>query len=231
MNTNRLIKYLIITLAIAALLMPGSLTALAEKGTNPGILPPDAHPQGNTLEGWSTKLFQAIFTTPLPDNPFYGAPNNNHCVYQLDGHMALLWANVFATEPYSCSVPPGTMLMIGVAGVFADDQEPTPCIGVDMGECVSGLYDIGGMTNLSGSIDGQALTNLDQYLVSFNGTYTAPEMDVFGYAPATPVQWAGKGVNIITTPLSVGEHTLHFHSEFPGFGITIDNTLVITVEP
>ncbi len=231
MTPQMLFKKMLLCLAIVALLFSSAQTALAVDGANPGILPPNAHIEGKSLAGWSAKLFQAIVTTPLPGNPFYAPDPNHHCAYQLDGHMALLWTYVFATEPYSCSVPPGTMLVVGVAGVFADNQDPTPCIDVDMSECVNALYDLGGPVNYSGSIDGKALTHLEQYLVDdVSGSYLAPANNIFGYPVGTPVEWAIKGVNIIIAPLPVGEHTLHFQAEFQGFGISTDNTLIITVK-
>jgi hypothetical protein len=220
------IKKRLIILAVILLLIPGVQVVMAR--ANPGILPPNSHPHGNTLAEWGAQVFQAIYATPLSENPF-GGDTGNHCAVQLVGHMALLWTNPFNPEPYSCSVPRGTMVAIPITAVWCDSNLDQLNTEEELRQCANDWY---GITDLQGSFDGVELTDLDQYLVTTAATsYTASDDPILGLPAGITGQFVMKGDFIITTPLSVGEHTLHFQGYYTNYGLMEDFTLILTVNP
>ena len=222
------VKRLFFSLLIVGLLLSTPQVAFAGGNQSPGLLPPSARPQGKTLGEWSAEVFQAIYETPVSENPFLGDPDH-HCAYKLDGHMALLWTDPFETLPYSCSVPSGVMLTIPVMGWFCDTVVDTNGDVSALRKCVDDNYDAAGFTNFQGSIDGKELKDLERYLVvSPPVKFKMPADNIFGYPEGIQGSLMVKGVNIITNPLSVGEHTFHFQADIPGLGVTVDFTLLIT---
>jgi hypothetical protein len=222
------IKKKLVILAVIMLLIPGVQVVMAR--ANPGILPPNSHPHGKTLAEWGAQVLKAQYEMPASINPF-SSDTGNHCAVQLVGHMALLWTNPFNPEPYSCSVPPGTMVVTPAAMVWCDSNLDQLDTEEELRQCANDWY---GVTGLQGSFDGVELTDLDQYLVTTAATsYTMPadSDNIFGLPWGTTGQFVGKGTFVILAPLPVGEHTLHFQGYYTNYGLMEDFTLILTVTP
>ncbi len=222
-------KKLVISFVVILLMLSGPRLVLASGGKNPSVLPPSAEPQGLTQSEWSAELFKFLYATPASENPITGS-TGNHCVVKMVGNFALVLTNPASSEPYSCSVPSGTMLVTPVGGGFCDTLSwPWPQGETGLRDCVSTLLTT---SDVQASIDGVEIENLAEHLVqSPLFSFTLPEGNIYGYPAGTTGQAMVQIHLLIVTPLPIGEHTLHFHSTYPALGnYTEDFTLQITVK-
>ena len=98
---------------------------------------------------------------------------------------------------------------------------------------------IAGAANLSVTLDGKAITNLQRAGQATVFAVALPEDNQFdapcatlGGVPAgifSPA--AGDGFYVLLDPLKKGKHTLHFHAEMPAGTLNQDVTYNLTVVP
>ncbi len=72
---------------------------------------------------------------------------------------------------------------------------------------------------------------MDQYISTtpYNHFTVGPD-NVFGQPAGTQGYSVGYGAFVLLAPLPPGEHTLHFHGEYPKFGdLVADKTIILTV--
>jgi hypothetical protein len=169
-----------------------------------------------------------LYTAPAAENPLAGT-TENHCATKVVDHVALLITNPTVTEPYSCSVSPGTMVFTPLGGVFCDTlSEPFPRNEEELRTCATGFR----LTDLQASIDGVALGDLDQYFfISPVVAFALSEANGLGFPSGSSGEAMMWGPFIMITGLDSGEHTLHAHATYPDFSLTQDFTINITVRP
>jgi len=155
-----------------------------------------------------------------PDGRFCQVDQTGGQVFFL-GHTALGAPTVRA-----CTISPGLSVQIFPGGSLcilhldADTED-------GLQQCVEeGLASIAAV---SADVDGVPVQNIDSYLTEvtplFSFTLTADNL--LGLPPG---EYQGRvgGWTLVTTPLSSGQHVIHFHDELPGPTVA-DTTYVLTV--
>jgi hypothetical protein len=169
--------------------------------------------------------------------------NGNHPVITggaFGGEDGVLFlTGVGGPASFDLTIPPGTALFFPVVNAECSVLEPDPFHGDDeasLRACANGHMD-----NTSGRfavIDGVPVNNLDDFrfespLFTFG---PLPENNLFQFfglnAPAgTTSDSVDAGYYLLLTPLSGGEHVIHFGGTFDAFGFSIDTTYNINVVP
>ena len=142
------------------------------------------------------------------------------------GAFFFLGNNFGGTTVRSCNVRPGQSISFSPAGTFcilhidADTEE-------GLRACVEETLPL--FTNLSVEIDGKPVNALENYrLVSALFDFTLPADNLVGLPPGTYQAVIG-GYFLMRTPLSPGQHVIHFHGEIPDFSFIFDVTYVLSV--
>jgi hypothetical protein len=191
--------------------------------------------RGTFAQSLDAQWWQWALSIPTLVNPQKDTTGQNAVV----GQRGSVWflAGVFGggTATRTCSVPEGTELFfpvingigINTPGVCGSPQEDVSDVQNDAANAIAGA------TNLSVTLDGKQIKNL-QHLQSVFAV-ALPEDNVFDstqcqvpagiYSPA-----AGDGFYVRLDPLPVGPHTLRFHAKIPPKSEQ-DVTYNITVVP
>jgi len=215
MRTSALWKRAALKLAAlftGALMLLVASTASA-RNENPGVLPPNSNPHGSSYEEWAADWADWFLSIPLSENPF-NDPDGRFCLVGQSGHVFLLGNNFGGVTVRSCNVPSGQMIFFGAAGTIgllhfdADTEDGLRNIVDDALSLIA---------NLSVDIDGKPVNDLQNYrFVSPLFDFTLPPDNLAGLPPG-PYQGVNGGYFLMLSPLSSGEHVVHFHSETPGF--------------
>jgi hypothetical protein len=189
----------------------------------------------------SAEWWQWALSIPASVNPQLDITDGRNAVV---GQRSSIWflAGIFGggTATRTCSVPQGTALFfpvingvgINTPNVCGSSQESVNEVRNDA------AMQIAGAANLSVTLDGVAIT-IPPRVESKVFAVALPEDNVFNslcggpgsvpagvYSPA-----AGDGFYVLLDPLSVGNHTLHFHAERPAGKLNQDVTYNLTVVP
>lgn len=252
----RRVKWLaVVTLGLlVALLLVASPAgvAQADKGPNPGVLPPQSHPHGKTYGEWSAAWWQWAFQSPVHNPPYTGAIYNPlfvngpaDCALGQTGRVWFIGGvmGISGAATRTCSIPTGTALFFPVLNVVWDNVGTVPPLDEAGLREVAALL-VGNPTDLYATIDGVPVTNLRDYRIfSPVFKYQLPAEDNFyqhlGVAvpgdawPSTTVEPAvADGYWLFLNPLPPGVHTLTFGgSSGPPGNFSTEVTYVITVTP
>jgi hypothetical protein len=131
------------------------------------------------------------------------------------------------------TVPPGKAILFPIICAECSEAEGNGSTDGELRACADGLIDH--VTVVEASVDGVAVQHLDSYRVqSPLFQFTLPPDNVLGLDPGTTPS-VSDGFWVILAPLSVGEHTIHFHAvaPFPEFDFTfeVEVTYHLTVAP
>jgi len=211
--------------ALALLLVTVSVAG-ASGNANPGVLPPSSQVQGRTYGEWSTAVWRYFFETPVSENPIFGAPWTD-CYLERVGNVGL--AVPFTTSgSFTCEMPAGTILYLLVVASECSTVEP-PTVGGSEEEllaCAQSYVP----SDLQASIDGVALRNVSDYVVTSPlFEFTLPDDNLFGLPGGTTAQSIAYGTFLMLVPLSPGQHTLWVHGAIPSGGFLYDMTYYVTV--
>lgn len=212
-----------------------SLDKMPPSGPRSAVVPPQARPHGRTYGEWSMAYWQWLWSIPAASNPVFDETGE----FVSSGQSGSVW---FLTRTFggiaerTASIPSGKMLFIDVAGWFGapaiGDPEDEEELRAALAAAVEASH------NISLEIDGAAVGEIDDFRVQSPDLfgYTLPEgnvLELFGYpTPAGDYYPAAcDGHYVMLAPLSVGEHTINIHAEFPEpFGIS-DVTYHLNVLP
>ncbi len=222
-------------LATAALFLTASSPVLAGGRGNPGVLPPQSHPYGQSYAEWSAAYWQWAFALPVEGHPSIDSPDFD----VTDGQSGPVW---FLASPLGApvvrdiTIPSSKALFIALINVEASSLEEPPFYGATAAEqqaIATSFADA--IVDVACEIDGKSVKNIDQYRVlSPQFTFTAPTPWIFGATGGTGTS-VGDGYYVMVAPLSVGTHTIHFTGAFK-FGdapedlIPADVTYNVTVK-
>lgn len=220
-------------LALVAVLSCGLLVCATAtvSAARPSVLPPSARPHGASYAEWSARWWQWALSTPATAmGPFdegtvdCGGNQPNPKVWFLAGPF-----NASGAVDRTCTVPPGTMLLIPVINVECSNLEEPPFFGATPAEraaCVEAdLFSFG---DLEVTVDGASVDDLERFVV------TSPDFAFTGM-PGNPVGVVGaglstgRGVYVMLTPLPSGTHEVTFTGSFPEVGFTASATYTIVV--
>jgi hypothetical protein len=214
-------------------------------GIGLAVIMPISRVFAQSFEQLSAEWWQWALSIPTSVNPQTDPTGKNAVV----GQRGSIWflAGVFGGGPATrtCSVPQGTALFfpvingIGINTPNVCGQNETPLTVSEVRAMAADQ--IAGATNLSVTLDGKPIKNLQPPVQSTVFAVALPEDNVFdkpcedgglGNVPAgiySPA--AGDGFYVLLDPLPVGPHALHFHAKGPHQKSAVDVTYNITVVP
>ena len=239
-NRIRLWKSFVSLLVVALLVASASAAVYAAPAANPGVLPPNSRPHGKSYAEWSAEHWKWLYSISVHDPPYTGAINHPlvdetgaKCGVGQSGDVWFLGGpfNSSGIVVRDCTVPTGTMLFFPLVDVECSNVEPAPFFGANEAELRACVAQIG-MANLTASVDGVAIQNLQGYRVqSPLFSFTVPEDNLLGISAGTTGIAVSDGYFLMLAPLSAGQHTVHFGGTFPDFSFTLDATYHLTVAP
>jgi hypothetical protein len=215
---------ILLTLAAASCLLSANTAA--------DVIPPGANPHGKSYAEWSATWWQWALSLPASENPLF---DEGVSVNGANGQSGKVWFltgvfNASGIANRSLTVPAGTMLFFPVINTECSTLEGAPFHGenaTELTDCATS-FTVG---NLVADIDGVPVSNLEQFEVTSSMfAFTVPEENVLGVAAGTGFA-VSNGVYLMLSPLSVGEHVVHFGGTFLNFDFTLDITYHITVAP
>lgn len=209
-------RNVIAALVLALGLTIPTSTPQAQSNGNPGVIPPNARPNGLTYGQWGAKWWQWLMSIPAPVNPNFDSTGAN-CGQGQSGHVWFLPQSFGGNFTRTCQIPSGKALFFPIfndlfgAGVF--DCDPTnpgvPCDVPTLRAAAAAWMD--NPLLLEASIDGVPVQNLNAYRAKsptpFNITF--PEDAVFGIPSGTYYPHVSDGYWLMLAPLSRGTHTIH----------------------
>ncbi len=224
-------------------LMPALLaTAILSLGTaspawaggNPGVLPPQSHPYGQSYAEWSAAWWQWAFALPVAGHPFVDSPEFDVTARQ-SGSVWFLASPIGAPAVRNITIPPGKALFIALINIEASSLEAAPFYGAtaaEQADIATSFADL--IVGVACDVDGKAVKQMDRYrFLSDQFTFSAPTPWIFGDVGGTGTSVAD-GYYVMVRPLSVGSHTIHFSGAFD-FGtdglLPLDVTYNIQVSP
>lgn len=231
-------------LAALALIMglvgssPGAVARASSQGSsnpNPTVLPPASKPYGMTYGQWNDKWVQWVMGLPVdPQNP-EGWPlfdtTGAACGAGQSGPVWFLAGALGGFVTRSCDLPAGKAVFFPVLNGWCDSSPARHDTYEHLQACVKPTID--SAASLSAEIDGQSITNLQDYRAFTPPpnpfVETLPNNNLwqyFGCSECTAGDYDAyaDGYYLMLAPLSAGAHTVHFHGELPGFGVILDVT-------
>jgi len=215
---------------LAALL----LIVTVSQASNPSVLPPNSRPHGHTYGEWQVAWWQWLLSAPNDVSPGWDLTGEN-VDYGQSGHVWFLAGSWYPEVERTATVPSGTMLFVAFMPWESSALEGYGDTLEELQQHAAMIAD--GVQNLTFTIDGRDVENLEDYRVQSPGLFgfTLPDDNVFQFfgfdAPAGYYYPAfADGYCLMIAPLSAGTHTLHFTGENPLAGATQDITFHLTVE-
>jgi hypothetical protein len=193
------------------------------------VLPPTAHPYGQTYGEWAADWWVWALQQPAATNPLIDETGANCAVAQQGPVWFLAGSPSGKPITRSCTVPTGKALLFPVLNAFACPEPPDPQTE-DVAR-TQASQQLGDVTSLTATIDGATVSDVGAYLEeSALFQLKLPEGNIFGI-PATdfPI-CADKGYYLVVTPLPPGEHTIHFTGSTAS-GFVVDVTYNIAIAP
>jgi hypothetical protein len=171
--------------------------------------------------------------------PVDGHPSTDTADFDVTaGQSGKVWflGGPFGTIERSITIPAGTSLFVTLVNVDASSLEEPPFHG----ETEAEQFEIANLfadfiTDLSFSVDGKAINNIEDFRVtSPQFSFSAPTPWIFGVTGGSGTA-VGVGYFVMLSPLSVGEHTIHYTGAFkfsdaPEDYIAVDMTYHVTVK-
>lgn len=227
----------IAVISIVVGLMAASVSPAWARNSNPRVIPPNAKAYGMTYGEWTAKWWQWAFSLPVSQNPFFD--ENGDCTNGANGQLGPVWfltgvVNVSGTAERNCTVPAGKSLFFPIFNTECSTLEGNGSTEAELRTCAAGL--VAPITGLEAEIDGVSIQNLQENYRAASPLFTygpLPDdnvLQLFGYtAPAGATSMSvADGFYLMLTPLSVGQHAIHFTGSVPGFTLNIIYNITVT---
>ena len=231
MFTGRKQSRLSVIAALAVVLglaIPASLPpAQAQGNPNPKVVPNNARYRTLSAQWWQWALSVPAAVNPLTD------PTGANCA-QGQGEFSNVWflAGILDGPAVTrdCTIPPGKSLFFPILNTFqACDPPPAACPPLaDLRELVASQ-----MNNpllLEASIDGVPVQAVSSYRAASSVFSLQLAADnVFGAPAGTYEPAVADGYYLLVTPLTRGQHTIHFKGTTGDDSFTTEVTYNLTV--
>lgn len=215
--------------AVAVLLLLSIAPAWAGKGNagNPGVIPPQALPDGKTYGEWGAEWWKWVYATPFGQDPITD-PDGRYGSGGQSGEVWFLAGTFGQTVVRSVTIPVGKKLFFPLVNIFNDYPCPDPGFQPPPGQTLEqflaegAMWYISHVTNMTAEVDGVVLQNLWNYrglspLTTFTGdpSWVAADPCVTG----EPQVGVSDGYWIMLAPLPPGSHTIRFTADsfYPEF--------------
>lgn len=207
-------------------------------GGDSKVFPPNAHPYGKSYAEWSVSWLQVFMGFTCDENPWLNA--GNPLFYQT-GPVYFLAGLSEAGASVDITVPQGKAILFPLTNYINDYPCPDPTFEPAEGQSLVDFLTEGmagwvsGVSGLSVEVDGGSLSNPESYLFTtdlfeFTGDISlANDCNFDACVTGAPQNAVGRGYYIMLKPLSIGTHTVHYHSVTWGDFVQ-DGTFNITVQ-
>src|SRR5271165_38432 len=109
---------------------PSSAVSVADQPRNPQAYEPHSRPFGTSMERWSERLWQWIYSVPAGQNPLLDTTGVDCAAQQPDGPVwylpPVLDPGGTASFTRTCTIPHGKALLMLTSGVLNDYPCPDP---------------------------------------------------------------------------------------------------------
>jgi hypothetical protein len=191
--------------------------------------------EGKTIGDWTTIWWQHVLDFDCASNPLNDQTGANTGVNQSEP-VYFLFGMPGGTVNRTATVPAGKPILFPMVNCYWQNPCSTPlgdnpAQGQTMEEFLTDVcaYFMDTAENLSCTLDGNELTDLEKYRVTSDLFYYTGNIDLascFDNCINGASQPAvADGYWIILKPLSKGSHSLHFTGGFPGFIVEVNYTL------
>ena len=217
-----------LTVAMLALLVATSPTKAAGRNPNPGVLPINSNPYGQSYGDWGAAWWGWVLSIPKAENPNFDL-TGEFCHVGQEGPVWFLAGNFGGENTRTCTVPGGKALFFPIINNVY--WSPEDLVFVEEVVAPSQGWDLTGLTDeeilrmgvnwasdhataLSVTIDGLPVTDPWQYRAE-SSAFTLELSDAladFGYPAGTRTPAVSDGYWIMLRPLSKGQHTINFTS-------------------
>lgn len=227
---------LVSVLAFVLSIAPSLVQAGVGNAGNPGILPSGSSAHGQTYGAWSDAWWQWALSIPADTNPMLDPTGANAAIGQ-SGSVWFLAGNQGGTSERSVTIPPGKTLFLPLVNYVwintpqFGDPEWSPEQEAFARALIAAAIDTA--NGLACEIDGKSVKNLMAYRCQTppGGAemIALPEGNIFGIPADTYGPMVTDGYYLMVTPLTPGEHTLHFKASL-GDNFHVDVTYHLTVK-
>ena len=194
--------------------------------TIPTAFPPETNQYGLTYGEWTAKWWQWALSIPEDKNPVTDE-TGAHCMEGQSGDVWFLAGSFGGRVERVCEIPAGKAILFPLMNAecsFAESPDLTT--ESELRSCAISSND--GVTELMTTIDGVAMkeSDLRNYRVQsplFEVNF--PEGNIFGVT-AGPTQAVSDGYWVFLSPLSPGNHEIHFRGATVDFTIGSTNNFV-----
>jgi hypothetical protein len=187
---------------------------------NTAVFPPDSAPYGKTSGQWAAEKWNWLYSLPIDRNPLFDTADLSAgqsgdvwflgSTYRTTTNAGAVWGRAVRTG----TIPEGKALFVPLIDKESATAEGN---GTNYGQLfANSQFLIDHATNLSFTIDGEPVLNIEHYRAQ-SPVFTwgpLPTNNVFSDAvnfPAgTTSQSVADGYYVMLRPLPVGTHTLHF---------------------
>ena len=196
------------------------------------VFPPDSKPFGKTYGQWSAEWWkQAVRETGATGTPF--AAGEVDCAALGMGDVVFLVGTTSGTgSPVerSCAISKHAAILVPPINGECSEAEGNGSTDAELRTCAALQAD--GMTNVRLSIDGTALTGLNNFrFASPLYRFSPVAGNVFEpYPPAaTNSPSVADGYWVMIDKLKKGTHTVSFGGDFPAAGFSTQTTYTLTI--
>jgi hypothetical protein len=200
-----------------------------------------ASTEADVLRNLAADWRQWALSIPTPDNPMLD-PTGENCVVGQRGSTWFL-AGTFngGSAVRDCTVPEGKEIFFPVINAMFYNspnvcgQGPEDISVAEMRAVLAGQ--IAEATQRAAQLDGKSLrlrhvkSRVFEVALPEDNVFDAPCASAGGQPAGIFSPAVDEGYYVRLRPLSVGEHTLHFHAEVPEFDLVFDVTYHLTVVP
>ena len=191
------------------------------------------------LPDLTAQWWQNVLSIPTTVNPLLD-PAGDYCMVGQRGSVWFLYGSWDGQPKYrTCSAPADRQLFFPVVN-YVNINTPGVCGQVDnytarqLRAMIKPIID--GATNLSVTIDGRRVKDLDRIeSIVFEVTYGADNIFVAPCAgdspPGTYSPAVDDGYYVLLKGLEPGTHTLHIHGELPSINAVQDITYYLNIVP
>jgi hypothetical protein len=211
----------------ATVLFAGAVTAgapTAWSADRADAFPASSKPYGTTYADWSAEWVEWTLSTTADQSPFLD-PDGRSCAAGQSPPVFFLGSNFGGETVRKCAVPAGQAILFSAGGDFcilglsADTED-------GLNACIEGS--LGELKTARAEVDGVPLALDKHRFITKLFEFTLPDNNIFGLPPGSYQAVAG-GYFVMLPPLSVGEHVIRFHTEFPAFSFVSDVTYNLSV--
>lgn len=212
------------TIVMASFLALGSFAAFADD--QPGIIPIQSHPYGQTYGQWAVRWWQWALSIPASSNPVADTSGEFAGVGQ-SGPVWFLAGTFGNSVERTVTIPAGKGIFLPIHnwifGAIAGDCDPSnpgvPCDVPTLQAAAAAATE--SVQSLDVFIDGQPVPNVRDYRAASPGGFdvTLPEDAVLGLPTGTFGPHVADGYWLMLEPLPPGSHTVALHVTNPVFGL------------